>query len=182
MTVTTQRRTRRIFRAGDKNKEGPSLFGSGLKAGLAGGTGISLLLLVYQVDFNLLRWVLVPLGLLIVWIVTGILAAMLAGDSVQSGRQGARIGAMSGLISGVIAGIVAMIVAALGGTFIDFGEGMLTQFSQTQLNDLAALGVSIGTIKAAGAAIGALFACGVGGMVISGLLGALGGLIYPKVS
>lgn len=181
MTATTQRQTRRILRTGSNQKDEPSLFAAGVKAGFAGGVAVSLLLLIYQIDFNLLRWVLVPLGLVVVWIVTGIMAAMFAGDAVRTSRQGARLGVVAGLVSGVIAGIASMVIAATGATFVSFGEGVLSQFSQSQLDGLASLGVSVETIRAAGATIGALFACGMGGMVVSGLLGALGGLIYPRV-
>ncbi|MFQ5611358.1 MAG: hypothetical protein ACE5H9_04415 [Anaerolineae bacterium] len=158
------------------------MFTPGLKAGLAGGVAVSILLLIYQIDFNIIRWVLVPLGLLIMWVVTGIMAAMFAGEAVVTSRQGAQVGATAGLVSGVIAGIVAMIIAATGATFVNFGEGVLTQFSQSQLDTLAGVGVTVDTIKASGAAIGALFACGLGGMSLSAALGAIGGLIYPRVS
>jgi len=158
-----------------------SLLGAALKAGLAGGAAVSLLLLVYQVvSFPFLQRGLIPPAILIVWIVTGIGAAMLAGEQVQSDRDGGKVGVLAGLVSGVVGGIASMVIAAFGATFTRYGEGILIQLSDTQIASLNNAGFTEQLIVLSGSVITALFVCGVGGMVVSALLGGFGGWLYPK--
>lgn len=157
------------------------LLGAALKAGLAGGAGVSLLLLVYQVvSFPFLQRGLIPPAILIVWIVTGIGAAMLAGEQVQTSRDGGKVGVLAGLVAGVVGGIASMVVAAFGATFTRYGEGILIQLSDTQLAALNNAGFTERLIVLSGSVIMAMFVCGVGGMVVSALLGGFGGWLYPK--
>jgi hypothetical protein len=159
------------------------LFGAAFRAGFWGGVGISALLVVYQISsIPLLRSILIPPAMIIVWIVTGIGAAMLSGDLVRTSHEGSRVGVIAGLISGAISGITAMIIAAFGVTFVQYGEGILVQFSDTQLAALTESGLTEQLIILSGSIISALFACGVGGMFVAALLGGFGGWLYPKFS
>ena len=145
-----------------------------------GGIVISLLLMLYQISSPFLQIVFIPMAMIIVWIVTGIGAAMMAADRVITGGQGWRIGLLAGLISGIVGGITSMIIAALGLTFSSYGEGVLTQFSDTQLASLIASGFTEQLIITAGSVLSAMVVCGAGGMALSALLGGVGGWLYPK--
>jgi hypothetical protein len=157
-------------------------FGASFKSGLLGGFAISLLLVVNQVSPGLLQTVLIPPALLIVWVVTGIGAAMLCDDKVKTSRDGGRVGLVAGIIAGIFGGITAMIIAAFGGSFLSYGEGILSQLSDTQMASLTAMGFNDPLIALSGSILSALFTCGFGGMFISALLGSVGGWLYPKFS
>ena len=156
------------------------VFGTAFKAGLMGGIVISLLLILYQISSPFLQIVFIPMAMIIVWIVTGIGAAMMAGDRVITSGQGGKAGVIAGLISGIVGGITSMTIAALGVTFSGYGEGVLAQFSDTQLTALTEAGFTGQMIVTAGSVLSAMIVCGVGGMGLSALLGGLGGWLYPK--
>ncbi len=156
------------------------LFNAALRAGVIGGGAVSLLLLVNLIAFPLLRNILMPPAFVIVWIVTGIGAAMLAGNLVKTSQDGRRVGVLAGLISGVVGGLTSIILAAFGVSFTQIGAGVLTEFSQAQLAAMAESGITEQLLALAGSIVAALFVCGIGGMVVSALLGGLGGWLYPK--
>ncbi len=163
-----------------KPRRKKSSSGAAFKAGVTGGIVISLLLILHQISSPFLQNVLIPPVLIIVWIVTGIGAAMMAEDRVIISKQGGKTGVIAGLISGIVGGITSMVIAALGTTFIGAGEGILLQFSDTQLISLAKAGFTEQMIATSGSVISAMFVCGGGGMAVSALLGGLGGWLYPK--
>ena len=163
-----------------KIKTKPRILGDAFKAGLIGGLAISVLLWVYQISIELLRIALVPAALIIVWIVTGIGAAMLAGNKIKTSQEGGIVGVIAGLVSGVVQGINSMIIAAFGLTFTERGQGVLAQFSDSQLTGLLESGITSNLIVLSGSIIAAMFVCGVGGMFVSALLGGFGGWLYPK--
>lgn len=165
-TPTTGPTTNQIFRAA-------------LRAGFWGGLAISALLLVYQISFPL-KMILIPPALITVWIVTGIGAAMLMDAHIRTSRDSSKVGAIAGIISGTIGGITAMIVAAFGQTFA--GLGIMEQFTAAQVNALANSGLTERVIVLSGQIIAALFTCGIGGIVVSALLGWLGGWLYPRLN
>ena len=68
---------------------------SSLKAGLVGGFGILLLMLISLVPFEFLACLVIP-GFLVVWLTTGLLAGVFAGDSIQNSQQGGKVGWMAG--------------------------------------------------------------------------------------
>lgn len=156
-----------------------TILSTAFKAGFWGGLGISALLLVYQISFPL-KTALIPPAMIIVWIVTGIGAAMLMGSDVETSQDGRKVGVIAGIVSGTIAGITAMIIAAFGSTFGQLG--ILEQFSEAQLKTLTESGFTDQLIIVAGQIIAALFACGIGGIIVSGLLGGFGGWLYPKLN
>ena len=141
---------------------------------------VSFLLLLHQISSPFLQNVLIPPVMVIVWVVTGIGAAMMAGNQVITSRQGGRIGVVAGLVSGIVGGIAAMTIAAFGTTFTSYGEGVLAQFSDTQLATLMEVGFTEQMIATSGSVLSAMFVCGAGGMVVSALFGWLGGWLYPK--
>jgi len=161
-----------------------STFGASFKAGVVGGFAISLLLVVREL---VLSHPLIHIGLIfpaigLVWLVTGIGAAMLCDDRIETGKEGARVGLVAGIVAGVLGGITAMIIAALGRFLQDYGQGTLSQLSDTNLQTLYQWGFTDELISLSGSIITAMFACGLGGMVIAGLLGRLGGWLYTKFS
>ncbi|MFQ5578868.1 MAG: hypothetical protein ACE5G8_17965 [Anaerolineae bacterium] len=156
------------------------VLGAALKAGFLGGLAVSLLLVVYQFSLPLLQVFLIPPALLIVWIVTGIGAAMSADEVVITSRDGGRVGVIAGLISGSMGGIASMLIAGFGATFIEAGERILGQFSDTQLNSLLESGFDEQLVALSGSIVSALFVCGIGGMVAAALLGGVGGWLYPR--
>ncbi len=172
-------RTQPVYRQPGPRRKKP-VFGAAFKAGIMGGLVISLLLILYQLSLPFLQIVFIPMAMIIVWVVTGIGAAMMAGDRVITGRQGWKTGMLAGLVSGIVGGITSMVIAALGLTFTGYGEGVLTQFSDTQLTSLVNAGFTEQMIITSGSVLSAMVVCGVGGMVLSALLGGVGGWLYPK--
>ncbi len=175
MTSSTQPVHRQL-----RHRRKKPIFGTAFKAGIMGGIVISLLLILYQISLPFLQIVFIPMAMIIVWIVTGIGAAMMAADRVITGGQGWKIGMLAGLISGIVGGITSMTIAALGVTFTRYGEGVLTQFSDTQLTSLVEAGFTEQMIITSGSVLSAMVVCGAGGMALSALLGGLGGWLYPK--
>lgn len=153
------------------------IFSAALRAGFWGGLAISALLLVYQISFPL-KMALIPPALITVWIVTGIGAAMLM--DAKTSRDSSKVGAIAGIVSGTVGGITAMIIAAFGKTFA--GLGIMEQFTAAQVNALANSGLTERVIVLAGQVIAALLTCGIGGIVVSALLGWLGGWLYPRLN
>jgi len=147
-----------------------------------GGFAIGLLLTVYQIAPDFLQTVLIPPALFIVWVVTGIGAAMLCDDKIRDSKDGASVGMVAGIIAGIIGGIVAMIIAAFGLSFQDYGQGFLEQLTDTQRQPLLEAGFTEQLITISGSILTALLTCGMGGMVAAGIFGRLGGWLYPKFS
>lgn len=155
---------------------------SGLKAGLIGGTGLLVVLLIsfIRIPFPL-GTCLVTFGFLVAWVGTGIVAGIMAEDQIKTRGQAAGNGAMAGFVAGIMVGIAAMLIAALGFLFPDLGEGVLAQLSSAQVEALAEMGIGPATIQLAGSILSALMACGIGGTLVSMVLGALGGRIYFRL-
>lgn len=155
---------------------------STLKAGLAGGLSLLVVLLISLVPIPFpLGTCLVMLGFVVVWIGTGMLAGLLAEDEIQTRPHAVRTGAMAGFVAGIGGGVAGMLVAAFGALFPDLGEGVLAQFSPAQVEALTQMGVAPDAIRLAGSIVSAMFVCGVGGMFVSVALGSLGGRIYYRL-
>jgi hypothetical protein len=188
MTATTQGRrpggyasSSRRQRLARRGQQSGSTVTSSLKAGLIGGFGILLLLMISLVPFEFLACLVIP-GFLVVWLTTGLLAGIFAGDSVQNSHQGGKVGWMAGFWAGVIGGIVAMAMAAFGVIMGDFGQNVVSQFSPDQLTGLANFGLTPQIVALAGRVSGALIIYGVIGSLVSGLFSSIGGMIYPKLT
>ncbi|OQY47347.1 MAG: hypothetical protein B6242_05225 [Anaerolineaceae bacterium 4572_78] len=150
-------------------------------AGFVGGVAVSILVVFYQIAFPLLRFFLIPSALIIIWIVTGIGAAMVSGEHVRTSQEGGRVGILAGIVSGTLSGIVSLIIAALGITFVGIGEGFQQQFSETQLEFFVQMGISSELLILIGSVLTSLFVCGFGSMFISIMLSGFGGWLYPKI-
>lgn len=174
------------IRTSRRNKRLPPLrgtFGASLKAGLMGGFAISLLLTVYQIAPDFLQTVLIPPALVIVWLVTGIGAAMLCHDKIRNSHDGASVGMVAGIITGLMGGITGMIIAALGLSFQFYGESLFNEaLTDTQIASLIEAGFTNQLIILFGSIMTALFTCGFGGIFIAAILGRIGGWLYPKFS
>lgn len=188
MTATTHRRRQAEFvsstrrqRAIRTSQNSGLMVTSSLKAGLVGGFGILLLLLISLVPFEFLACLVIP-GFLVVWLTTGLLAGIFAGDSIQTSHQGGKVGWMAGFWAGIFGGIVAMIMAAFGIFMANFGQGVVNQFAPDQLVELVGYGLTPEMIALAGRVFGALIVYGVIGSLVSGLFSSIGGMIYPKLS
>ena len=161
------------------NKRGSSLFASSLKASLVGGIGIFLLTLISLIPFQFLAFLVIP-GFLVVWLSTGMLAAIFAGDNVNNSQQGGKVGWMAGFWSGIYGGLIAMILAATGIFMVSFGQGVATQFPPDQLPTFLSI-LTPDTIAIIGRVFGALIIFGIVGSLVSGLFSSIGGMIYPKL-
>lgn len=188
MTATTERRRQTQFVASAHrqrtirtNQNPGSMVTSSLKAGLVGGFGILLLLLISLVPFEFLACLVIP-GFLVVWLTTGLLAGILAGESIQNSHQGGKVGWMAGFWAGIFGGLVAMVMAAFGVFMANFGQGVVNQFSPDQLAEFVGYGFTPEMIALVGRVVGALIVYGVIGSLVSGLFSSIGGMIYPKLS
>lgn len=195
MTVTTQRRRRaqlapslsRRQPQSKNSQEAESMVAPSLKASLVGGFGILILMLIglipppENLPFVSLAFLVIP-GFLVVCLATGLLAGIFAGNSVKNSHQGGRVGWMAGFWAGVFGSIVAMLMAALGVLMVDFGAGVVSQFTPEKLATFAAYGLTGDRIALVGRVVGALIVYGIIGSLVSGLLSSIGGMIYPKLS
>ncbi|HXV98559.1 MAG TPA: hypothetical protein VEC93_09055 [Anaerolineae bacterium] len=188
MTATTQRRRQTEFvsssrrqRNARRSQNSGSMIMSSLKAGLVGGFGILLLMLISLVPFEFLACLVIP-GFLVVWLTTGLLAGVFAGDSIQNSQQGGKVGWMAGFWAGVLGGIVAMAMAAFGIFMVNFGQSVVNQLAPDQLAWLVNYGLTPEVIALGGRVVGALIVYGVIGSLVSGLFSSIGGMIYPKLS
>jgi hypothetical protein len=168
-------------------QDADSMVGPSLKASLVGGFGILILMLIglipppENLPFVSLAFLVIP-GFLVVCLATGLLAGIFAGSSVKTSHQGGRVGWMAGFWAGVFGSIVAMVMAAFGVLMVDFGVGVVSQFTPDRLAAFANYGLSANTIALAGRVVGALIVYGIIGSLVSGLLSSIGGMIYPKLS
>lgn len=186
MTTTSQGRRpsaedleRKVSRAGQDARARRS---SALRAGLVGAFSLLVILLINQIAIPFpVGTCLVTLGLVVVWLGTGILAGLLADEAIQTRRQAVASGTLAGFVAGLGGGIAAMAIAAFGALFPELGQGVLSQFAPAQLEALAKSGVTPEVIQAAGSILAALMACGVVGMLPALALGALGGRIYFRL-
>jgi hypothetical protein len=153
---------------------------AGVKAGIVGGVGMVILLLINQVSLPLLPCLVVP-GIILVLLVTGMLAGLLAGDHLKTRGQAMRIGVGAGFIAGLGAGLIAVVLAAFGLMLNQLGDGVLAQLSPSQLKQLAQAGVTPDTVRLAGAVLAAFLLWGVGGIIVGMILGALGSRLYFRL-
>ena len=152
---------------------------AGLKAGLVGGLGLAILRLISLIPSSAFTLCLVVPGVLVVCLSTGMLAGVLAGDKLETHRHAMRAGAWAGFVAGITGGIAGMVIAAFGAVLLlDTSEGLIAQFSASQLETLAQMGIVPETIRLAGSVLSALLFCGVGGTAASVILSTLGGRIY----
>jgi len=154
---------------------------AGLKAGLVGGVGLMVLRLISLIPSSAFTLCLVVPGIIVVCLSTGMLAGLLAGDKLETHRQAMRAGAWAGFVAGISGGIAGMVIAAFGAVLLfDMGDGLIAQFSTSQLEAWAQMGILPETIRLAGSVLSALLLCGVGGTVTSVILSTLGGRIYSS--
>lgn len=195
MAVTTQRRrqtqitssVQRRQRQTTKSQSAVSLVAPALKASMVGGFGILVLMLIglipppENLPFVSLAFLVIP-GYLVVCLATGLLSGVFAGDTVTNSQQGGKVGWMAGFWAGIFGGVVAMLLAAFGVMLVNFGQGVVAQFTPDNLAQLANYGLTPNGIALAGRVLGALIIYGVIGSLVSGLLSSIGGMIYPKLS
>jgi hypothetical protein len=152
----------------------------GFKASLAGGVGMLLLILISLFpikDLPLWPHILVIPGLLIVWLGTGMLAGVLAGDGISSSHQGGKVGWVAGFWAGIYGGIILMILAAVEIILTGFGHNVAGQLAP----ELEGWGLTPDTVAMAARVFGALLVGGIMGSMISALFSSLGGMIYAKL-
>jgi hypothetical protein len=167
---------------GKEGREARTTTRSGVKAGIVGSFGLLVVLLINFIPIPFpLGTCLVSLGFFVAWIGTGMLAGLLGEDDIKTRRQAVTNGAMAGFVAGIGVSLAAMALAALGALFPEFGAGVVAQFSPAQLNSMARTGLGPDILRAAGSVLAAMFACGVGGTVVSVALGSLGGRLYFRL-
>lgn len=194
MTVTTQqRRPSQIAAPTQRRQAQPaaqkpvSLVVPSLKASLVGGFGILILMLIglipppENLPFVSLAFLVIP-GYLVVCLATGLLAGIFSGENIANSQQGGKVGWMAGFWAGIFGGVVAMILAAAGVLLVNFGQGVVAQFTPETMAWLATYGLTPANIAVAGRVVGALIVYGVIGSLVSGLLSSIGGMIYPKLT
>ncbi|MDX1520842.1 MAG: hypothetical protein R3264_04390 [Anaerolineae bacterium] len=175
----SQRRRKTKSRRSQKVAKGSSFIASSLKASIVGGIGVLVLSLISLIPFQFLAFLVIP-GFLVVWLSTGMLAAIFAGDNVTNSQQGGKVGWMAGFWSGIYGGLIAMIMAATGMFMINFGQGIANQFPPSELPPLLNT-LTPNTIAIMGRVFGALIVFGVIGSLIAGLFSSFGGMLYPKL-
>ena len=152
----------------------------GVKAGAVGGFCLLVLLLMNLLSLPLLACLVVP-GYVVVLVVTGMLAGLLADDQLTTRGQATRVGVTAGFVAGICGGVAAVFLAAFGLMFSNLGQGVLAQFSPAQLVNLARMGITPDTIRLAGSVLFALLLWGGAGTAVAMILSALGGRIYFRL-
>ena len=196
MTVVTQRRQelqvvstprrRKKTNTRQKSNNTGSLVFSSLKASFIGGFSILLLMLISLIPLQFLACLVIP-GFLVAWLSTGMMAGIFAGDKIKNSYQGGKVGWMAGFWAGVYGGVIAMMLAAIGISvlgipIVNFGQGIVNQFTPEQLDGLVKYGLTADIIALVGRVFGMFIMVGVIGSLVSGLFSSIGGMIYPKLS
>jgi hypothetical protein len=196
MTVVTQRRQelqvvstprrRKKTKTRQKSNNTGSLVLSSLKASFIGGFSILLLMLISLIPLQFLACLVIP-GFLVAWLSTGMMAGIFAGDKIKNSYQGGKVGWMAGFWAGVYGGVIAMMLAAIGISvlgipIVNFGQGIVNQFTPEQLDALFSYGLTADIIALVGRVFGMFVMVGVIGSLVSGLFSSIGGMIYPKLS
>jgi hypothetical protein len=132
-----------------------------------------------HLPFISLAMLVIP-GFFVVCLATGLLAGILADDQIKNSRQGGQTGWMAGFWAGVIGGIGAMFMAGQGILLADFGQNVVSQIEPELLHAVTAH-VTPGTLALAARVFGALLVYGLVGALVTALLGACGGMIYPSL-
>ena len=164
----------------DEGAETRTVAVAGLKAGVVGAIGASILLLINLVNLPLLPCLVVP-GFIVVLLVTGMLAGLMAGDRLKTPGQATRAGITAGFVAGLGAGFMAVVLSAFGLMFTELGEGVRTQFTSLQLRNLAEMGISGDAVRMAGAVALAFIIWGIAGTIVAVILGALGARLYYRL-
>ncbi len=195
MTVTTQQRRQTQFAPQvhypqpqpqpvapqNQTRQATLMVLSSLKASVAGGAGLILLLLISRIPANdtlpfislaYLAWA----GYPVVCLASGLLASIMASDSIRNSQQGGKVGWMAGFWAGIYTAIMAMVMSAAG--FFMVGPG---QRIAEQLNGLVEYGITADTLSLAGRVFLALIWFGVIGSLVSAFISSIGGMIYPKL-
>jgi hypothetical protein len=196
MTVVTQRRQelqvvstprrRKKTKTRQKSNNTGSLVLSSLKASFIGGFSILLLMLISLIPLQFLACLVIP-GFLVAWLSTGMMAGIFAGDKIKNSYQGGKVGWMAGFWAGVYGGVIAMMLAAIGISvlgipIVNFGQGIVNQFTPEQLDALLSYGLTADIIALVGRVFGMFVMVGIIGSLVSGLFSSIGGMIYPKLS
>ena len=155
-----------------------------LKIGLLGGCAyLALFLIGLNPLFDNLDYIfpatLVIVGLGVVGLGTGLLAAHQAEPAIRRRYQQVEAGWLAGFWAGLLVGLVAMLLAAQGLLMAHVGESLLTNFSPAQLALWRIYGW-LGPLLVAGRVGGALLVYGLLGSHVSAILGTAGALIYIK--
>jgi hypothetical protein len=164
----------------------PSLVVPGFKAGRAGGLGLAILLLIGLIPppdyspFISLAILVVP-GYFVTCLATGLLGGVLAGDSLKNDQQSTQVGWNAGFWAGIFSAIAAMILAANEMLMVNMGQGVVSQFTPEQLVAWSPY-LTPAAIALTGRVLGALVVYGLIGSLISALIGAIGGMLYFKLS
>ena len=157
-----------------------------VRAGWAGGLGLTTLMLLGLVPppdalpVVSLAILVIP-GFFVASIATGLLAGVLGRSAINSYTAGGQVGWMAGFWSGIFGSMMAMILAANGRMMINFGKGVVVQFTPEQLDALSNI-LSPYTLALIGRVFGALVVYGLIGALLAALLASLGGMIYVKLS
>jgi len=87
---------------------------------------------------------------------------------------------MAGYWAGILGAVVAMVMAALGILLADFGQAVAMQFTP---DHFAPWGIAVRpeTMALAGRVTGAFVIYGLIGALVSALIGAIGGMLYPRL-
>ena len=183
--VSTPRRRKKTNTRQKSNNTGPLVFSS-LKASFIGGFSILLLMLISLIPLQFLACLVIP-GFLVAWLSTGMMAGIFAGDKIKNSYQGGKVGWMAGFWAGVYGGVIAMMLAAIGVSvlgipIVNFGQGIVNQFTPEQLDGLVKYGLTADIIALVGRVFGMFIMVGVIGSLVSGLFSSIGGMIYPKLS
>lgn len=154
---------------------------SSLKASIMGGVGLWILMVLSLIPVNenvpvLTMYLLVVPGFIVVCFATGLLASIMANDSIQSSSQGGKVGWMAGFWAGIIAGVGAMALAAGGFFWVEYGEHVASEMAW-----LTSYGLTAETVSLAARVFMSLIGIGIIGSLICAIISSVGGMVYPKL-
>jgi hypothetical protein len=164
----------------DSSAERRGVGAAGVKAGLIGAAGMTILMLINLVSLPLLPCLVIP-GFIMVLLVAGLLAGLLAGDRLTSSGMATQAGLAAGFVSGLGAAVVAIVLSVAGLMFADLGAGVRAQFGVVELKNLADMGISAEAIQTGGAVALAFVIWGIIGTLIAIVLGILGARLYYRL-
>ncbi len=148
-----------------------------LKAGLIGGAVLVVFQLIGLIPFNLICCLTFP-AMLVTYIAVGAMAAAslppprTAGQGVGPGAMGAILAAVISSIAGMIINLVQVLINPQDTVIMDLPPAIIQQLRDT--------GIPLEYFIGVGGVLIFYSICCVVWIVVSGILGAIGGAIYPS--
>jgi hypothetical protein len=156
-----------------------------LRASKFGGLGLVVLMLTLFIPWPanmpglamLAQWV---IAFVVISLATGLLAVMLAGETITTMQQAGEISWVAGFWAGILGGIFAMFLAAHGVLLQSFGQGVARNIYPLCLSGWQFV-FSPEVIALIGRVIGAFMVYGLISALVMAIISTIGGMLFSEL-